>query len=101
MITNDKLVLCSALKSNICISQNNSEDLIEHDGRLFIAIELINRAFNETPAVEVDMHKLIGRRVVRNEKYNNYRCPRCNGIIYESYHYCSQCGQKFDWRMIE
>lgn len=101
MATNDKLILCSALKSNICISQNNPEDLIEHDGRLFIAIELINRAFNETPAVEVDVNKLIGKRVVRNEKYNNYRCPRCNDVVYKSYHYCRQCGQKFDWRMIE
>lgn len=53
MATNDKLILCSALKRNICVSQNNPEDLINHDGRLFIAIELINRAFNETPAVEV------------------------------------------------
>lgn len=44
-------------------------------------------------------NKQVGKRVVKNEKYNNYRCPCCNAVIYTSQHYCSQCGQKFDWRI--
>ena len=42
--------------------------------------------------------KQIGKRVVWNNKYNNYRCPCCNGQIHRSNHYCSQCGQKLNWR---
>ena len=40
-----------------------------------------------------------GVAVVRNEKYGNFRCPRCNKVVYRSEHYCSQCGNKLDWRI--
>ena len=42
--------------------------------------------------------KQIGRKVVISEKYNSDRCPRCNYVVYRSNHYCSECGQKLDWR---
>ena len=33
--------------------------------------------------------------LVKNEKYNSDRCPKCNEIImYKSYHYCPKCGKK-------
>lgn len=44
-------------------------------------------------------NKQISKKVVRNEKYNNYRCPCCNAVIGMSQHYCCQCGQKLDWRL--
>lgn len=34
----------------------------------------------------------------RSEKFNNNRCPHCDDIVYVSSHYCSQCGQKLEWR---
>lgn len=40
----------------------------------------------------------IARRVVKSEKYGSHRCPRCDRVLYRSEHYCSQCGQKLDWR---
>ena len=42
--------------------------------------------------------KQIGKKVVRSEKYGSYRCPCCDAVIHRTQHYCSQCGQKFDWR---
>lgn len=39
-----------------------------------------------------------GKKVVTNEKYGSCRCPRCNKVVGISEHYCSQCGQKLDWR---
>lgn len=50
MANNDDLIHCGTLKKNISISEENSEDLIESNGRLFIAVDLINKAFDETPA---------------------------------------------------
>lgn len=40
----------------------------------------------------------VGISPVRSEKFDNYRCPHCNDVVYRSAHYCSQCGQKLDWR---
>ena len=44
-------------------------------------------------------NKQIGKNVVKNEKYSNYRCPCCNAVVGMSQHYCCQCGQKLDWRI--
>ena len=51
----------------------------------------------------IDLYYEINRsitdvKVVKSEKYNSYRCPCCNAVVYISQHYCSQCGQKLDWR---
>ena len=33
--------------------------------------------------------------LIRNEKYNSNRCPKCNEVImYRSYHYCPNCGKE-------
>lgn len=33
--------------------------------------------------------------LIRNEKYNSNRYPKCNEVImYRSYHYCPNCGKK-------
>lgn len=42
--------------------------------------------------------KQIGKRVAVSSKFNSYRCPICDIIVTRSQHYCSQCGQKIDWR---
>lgn len=44
--------------------------------------------------------KQVGKDVVVNTKYVNYRCPRCNAVLGISQHYCCQCGQKLNWRGI-
>ena len=60
---------------------------------------------DEVPATEdVDvigfaLQKQISKKVVKSTKYNSMRCPKCDGIVYASNHYCSQCGQKLDWRI--
>lgn len=53
MAMDNDLVLVETLKKNIRISKDNPEDLIGNDGRIFIAVELIDKAFNETPAVDL------------------------------------------------
>lgn len=53
MAMNNDLVLVETLKKNIRISKDNPEDLIGHNGRIFIAVELIDKAFNKTPAVDL------------------------------------------------
>lgn len=42
--------------------------------------------------------KQVAEKVAKSEKYGSYRCPVCDAVICRSQHYCSQCGQKFDWR---
>ena len=43
--------------------------------------------------------KQIAKKIAVSEKYNSYRCPCCNDNVNRSAHYCSQCGQKLDWRI--
>ena len=58
----------------------------------------IVKYFNKHKEDITNTNKQIGNEVIRNEKYHNYRCPRCNKVVGLSDHYCSQCGQKLDWR---
>ena len=50
-------------------------------------------------SLERKTNKLTAIKVVKNEEYNNYRCPCCNQVVYRSQHYCSECGQKLDWQI--
>lgn len=43
--------------------------------------------------------KQIGKKVVKSIKYNNHRCPCCDNVISKYENYCSQCGQKLNWRI--
>ena len=45
------------------------------------------------------LEKVEPKAVVKSETYGSDRCPKCDNVIYRSQHYCSQCGQKFDWRI--
>ena len=45
-------------------------------------------------------NKHVSKNVVKNEKYNNYRCPLCNAVVGMSQHYCCQCGQKLNWKFL-
>ena len=47
------LINCEDFRKHLSISKNNETDLIGHNGRLFIAVELIGKAFIETPYVDV------------------------------------------------
>jgi len=59
---------------------------------------------NEIPATkDIDIlvyaaNKQIGKKVKLSEKFNSNRCPCCDKVVFRSEHYCSQCGQKLDWR---
>lgn len=48
--------------------------------------------------IEFALQKQISKQVVKSPKYNSDRCPKCDKVVYISQHYCSQCGQKLDWR---
>ena len=66
-----------------------------------ISSKIYNEEIPATEDIDILVHatkKQIGKRVVLNNEYNSYRCPCCNIIIYRSNQYCSQCGQKLDWR---
>lgn len=43
--------------------------------------------------------KQIGQKVAFGKRYESNRCPCCNAVVNPSEHYCSQCGQKLDWRV--
>ena len=51
-------------------------------------------------AVEA-LEKQVRQKVIKSPKYGSDRCPRCNGNVFRSYHFCSQCGQKLDWNIKE
>lgn len=39
--------------------------------------------------------------LIKSEKYNSDRCPKCNEVImYKSYHYCPKCGKKIIVRFL-
>ena len=40
----------------------------------------------------------VGIPPVRSKMFDDDRCPHCHGRVYNSAHYCSQCGQKLEWR---
>lgn len=68
-------------------------------------LSVSSKIYDEQIPATIDMDiliyaakKQIGQKVVVNEKYNGYRCPRCNYVAYGSNHYCSECGQKLSWR---
>lgn len=72
MAMNNDLILVETLKKNICISEDNPEDLIVHDGRVFIAVELIDKAFNETIPID-----LVDKIASFFEKKENWRTLQC------------------------
>ena len=40
----------------------------------------------------------VGMSVVRNENNGDCRCPHCHDRVYYPSLYCSECGQKLEWR---
>ena len=66
-----------------------------------ISSKIYNEEIQPTNDIDILVYatkKQIGKKVVISDRYNNYRCPCCNGNVFRSAHYCSQCGQKLDWR---
>ena len=47
------------------------------------------------------LEKQVRQKVIKSPKYESDRCPRCNGNVFRSHHFCSQCGQKLDWSIKE
>lgn len=68
MATGNDFVSLQNIKNNICISKYNSEDLIGHNGRLFIAVDLIGKAFSEATSVD-----LVDKIATFFEKEENWR----------------------------
>ena len=56
-------------------------------------------ATDDIDVIDFAIRKQIPMRVVKSPVYGSDRCPRCNDTITKSVHYCSQCGQKLEWRI--
>ena len=73
------------------------------DGDIHSDIEI--NCPNEESPMYIELYHSVsddhGKPVVTNRRYYSYRCPRCNKVVYPSEHYCSQCGQKLDWRIYD
>ena len=81
--------------SIICLWQNHFEahaDLVANFSTTKEKMEEFKRNFL------VAGQRFMPKDAVWNEKFSNYRCPRCDHItlVYQSY--CGQCGQKINWR---
>lgn len=67
-----------------------------------ISSKIYDEEIPATKDIDILVHatnKQIGKKVAISEKYNSYRCPCCDNNVGRSNHYCSQCGQKLDWRI--
>lgn len=77
----------------------------EYEKALFtIETKIYNDVIPATSDMDIAtkaIKKQIGKKVVISSRYGSHRCPCCDKVFYPSDKYCSQCGQKLDWRIYE
>lgn len=47
---------------------------------------------------EAEKDTVIRKGVVFRKGTKLYKCPECNSFVEPNMNYCSECGQKFEWR---
>ena len=52
MSVNDSLIRYDELRKNICISQDNETDCIVNKDKLFLSVDLIEKAFSATTKID-------------------------------------------------
>ena len=88
MATDKDLINFGTLQKNICISKDNPEDLIGHKGRLFIAVDLIDKAFTETTAID---REWLANRICEATQKTNYKCNDACKALCDGKGCCAYC----------
>ena len=80
-------------KCDLCYEKGNTGEHIKSIG---IAIQALEKQVPKKPTYDGDGHAPDGTLV-----YNKWVCPSCRtryAFYYDEYNFCSNCGQKIDWK---
>lgn len=88
MATDKDLINCGTLQKNMNISKDNPEDLIGYNGRLFIAVDLIGKAFDEATAID---REWLANRICEATQKTNYKCNDACKALCDCKGCCAYC----------